>query len=87
MRKYGIALSLVSCLLLMTKATADPQACRDAVDQFTSARGDVASALRLYASCVSGSDGHDDCSTEFESLRSSQDDFESAVSGYASECQ
>jgi hypothetical protein len=87
MRKFGIVIALGSCLFLMTKATADPQACRDAVDQFNSARSEISGALRLYASCISGSDGHDDCSSEFGSLRSSQDDFETAVSEYDGECQ
>jgi hypothetical protein len=30
--------------------------------------------------------GHDDCPSEFHRLRSAQDDFESAVSSYQSDC-
>jgi hypothetical protein len=40
---------------------------------------EVSDALRHYARCISDSQGHDDCSTEFSSLKSAQDDFESAV--------
>jgi outer membrane murein-binding lipoprotein Lpp len=50
-------------------------------------KSDVASALSAYAGCIQGSDGHDDCSSEFSTLHSAQDDFESAVSEYESECQ
>lgn len=68
-------------------ATADPEGCRSAIDQFSSARSDVANNVRTYASCVSGSDGHDDCSSEFSGLQSAHDEFESAVSEYEGECQ
>jgi hypothetical protein len=67
-------------------ALADPEECRDAVDRYNSALDDVSSTLRRYASCVSSSRGHDDCSSEFRRLRNAQDDFESAVSEYESEC-
>jgi len=36
--------------------------------------------------CVSDSKGHDDCSSEFSTLHSAQDDFESAVSEYQDKC-
>lgn len=65
---------------------ADVEECREAIRSFKSARSDIADSLRRYANCVSGSDGHDDCSSEFNSLRSAQDDFEEAVSSYESEC-
>jgi hypothetical protein len=84
MRK--LIIGVLFCFLTLPGASAGPDGCRDAVDKFKSARGDVADALRSYASCVSGSDGHEDCSTEFSSLNSEHDDFESAVSEYESEC-
>ena len=80
----AIALSL---MLAETAAIADPEACRDAIDKYKSARDDVSTALQVYASCVSSSNGRDDCSSEFATLQSDQDDFESAVSEYESECQ
>jgi hypothetical protein len=70
----------------MQSVTADPESCREAVDGYNSARREVSDALRSYASCVSDSQGHDDCSSEFSQLSSAQDDFESAVSEYESEC-
>jgi hypothetical protein len=81
-----MALSLTAALTFCVSATADPEGCQSAIDQFKSARSDVSSDLGMYASCVSGSNGHDDCSSEFSSLQSAHDDFESAVSEYESEC-
>ncbi len=78
---------VLALALIGVSATADPDGCRSAVDQFKSARSDVADGIRSYASCVSSSDGHDDCSLEFSTIQSAQSDFESAVSEYESECQ
>jgi hypothetical protein len=76
-----------SLILFASSAGADPEACQDAIDQFKSARSDMASDLITYASCVSDSDGHDDCSSEFSTVQSAQSDFESAVSSYGDECE
>ena len=67
-------------------AAADPNECREAVDHYNSALSDVSTALRQYTSCLADSRGHDDCSTEFQQLQSAQDDFETAVSEYESDC-
>ena len=67
-------------------ARSDTDECRDALDHYNSARSDVSSALRQYGRCVSDSKGHDDCSSEFSTLHSAQDDFESAVSEYQDKC-
>jgi hypothetical protein len=67
-------------------ARSDTDECRDALDHYNAARSDVSSALRRYGGCVSDSKGHDDCATEFSTLRSAQDDFESAVSEYQDSC-
>jgi hypothetical protein len=69
------------------ESSADSEECRNAVDQYNSAKSEVSDALRTYASCISDSRGHDDCSSEFSKLQSVHDDFESAVSEYESECQ
>ena len=76
----------LALLTTMSAAAADPEACQEALNQLRSARSDVADALRQYVSCLNSSDGHDDCSSEFGSLQSAQDDFEFAVSSYESEC-
>jgi hypothetical protein len=60
--------------------------CEDAIDEYNSAVGEISSYLRQYANCVDGSEGQDDCSSEFRQLRSAQDEFESAVSENDSEC-
>ena len=80
---------LIAAALCMTPpmARADPAECREAVDRYNEATSEVADALRAYSRCVSDSRGHDDCSSEFSRLRSAQDDFETAVSDFESECQ
>jgi hypothetical protein len=78
---------LAALALSIRLVGAGPSECREAVDEYKSAKSDVADALRRYADCVSTSDGHEDCSVEFSTLHSAQDDFESAVSNYESECR
>jgi hypothetical protein len=82
----SIALALGIALLSGIPATADTEACRSATYVFRSARESVGDYLRRYASCVSRSNGHNDCSREFSRLRSAQDDFELAVSDFDREC-
>jgi hypothetical protein len=67
-------------------AQAGKQDCRDAIENFRTVRSDVLDAARRYASCVASSRGRDDCSSEFETLRSEHDDFEEAVSDIEMEC-
>lgn len=85
--RYIPAALCVAVAFFSATAVADPEACQDAVEQYKSARSDISSDLSSYASCVSDSDGHDDCSSEFSSLQSAQSDFETAVSNYGSECE
>ena len=80
------AVALTIVLLAGVSATADPEACRGAIRTFKSARSSVGDYLRRYASCVSQSNGHDDCSREFSGLRSAQDNFELAVSDFDRDC-
>ena len=56
-------------------ARSDTDECRDALDHYNSAKSDVSSALRHYGRCVSDSKGHEDCSSEFSTLHSAQDDL------------
>jgi hypothetical protein len=67
-------------------ARSDTDECRDALDHYNAAKSDVSSALRHYGRCVSDSKGHDDCASEFSTLHSAQDDFESAASEYQDKC-
>jgi hypothetical protein len=61
--------------------------CRDARDAYRSAQSDLTDAIHNYGRCVSQSDGHDDCSVEFSTLQSAQNDFETAVSDYDEKCR
>jgi hypothetical protein len=79
-------LCAASAVCMPLAALATPTECQDAISEYKSAKSDIATALQSYANCVSSSDGHDDCSTEFEQLKSAQDDLEGAVSNYESEC-
>lgn len=81
-----IAGAALFALVAMHSATAGTEECQDAINSYNSSRSDVFGALKAYERCVSDSDGTDDCSTEFRNLSSAQDDFESAVSDYQSNC-
>ena len=81
------AVLCVGIVVFGSTAIADPEACQEAITQFKAARSDIDSDLTSYASCVSGSDGHDDCSSEFSTMQSAQSDFETAVSSYESDCE
>lgn len=67
-------------------AAADPSDCQDAITQYNSSISDISAAVRRYTNCLSASNGHDDCSSEFRRLKSAQSDFEDAVSKYGLEC-
>jgi hypothetical protein len=67
-------------------ARSETDECRNAREHYKAARRDVSSALRHYEQCVSDNKGQDDCVTEFSTLHSAQDDFESAVSEKQSNC-
>jgi outer membrane murein-binding lipoprotein Lpp len=88
--KMRIWAAAVACGMLLALcgnvARSDTDECRDALDHYNSARSDVSSALRQYGRCVSDSKVHDDCASEFSTLHSAQDDFESAVSEYHDKC-
>jgi hypothetical protein len=78
--------ALVFAILPTSIGRADPEECAEAISKYRSALNDISDALRFYTTCLSDSRGHDDCSTEFFTLQSAQDDFESAVSSYRIEC-
>ena len=88
MKKILALMPIIALLApsVVPRVLATPSECRDAVDRYNSALDDVSDTLRRYSRCVSGSRGHDDCSSEFRRLKNAQDDFESAVSAYGSEC-
>jgi hypothetical protein len=83
MRVLGIMVlgaAAVWSVLPTSAATAD---CREATSSYNSA---ISDAIRRYTRCLSSSNGHDDCSSEFRRLKNAQSDFESAVSDFESAC-
>lgn len=61
--------------------------CESAVSDYNNAVSEIDSYVRRYVNCVSGSQGQDDCSSEFRRLKNAQSDFKSAVSDYQSYCR
>lgn len=87
MRRYGpVALGFLLICIPLPAAYADPEECQIAIDHYNEAIGDIGSALRQYAACVSDSRAHEACSVEFSTLQSAQSDFEDAVSDYGDDC-
>lgn len=82
-----VTLMILVATIASLPVTATANDCDDAVDSYNSAADDLMSALRRYASCVSSSEGKDDCSGQFSRVRSAQSDFESAVSEIDSYCE
>ena len=72
--------------LALCVGTARADDCSDAVDNYNFVTGQLSDALHRYVNCISSSRGTDDCSSEFRRVRSAQDDFESAVSQFQSNC-
>jgi len=85
-RRWLIALAPLFVLICVQAAKGEPEECQGALDTYNAAISDVASAKEDYDNCTSSNDGEDDCSSEFEGLKSAQDDLESAVSDYQANC-
>ena len=86
MRVLGIVALGAAAVLSVLPTHAATANCSDATDTYNSAISDVSDALKRYSRCLSSSNGHDACSSEFRRLKNAQSDFESAVSEYESEC-
>jgi hypothetical protein len=84
LKPLATTLPLVLIVFSIHAARAD---CSDATRTYNSAISDLSDALRRYTRCLSNSNGHDDCSSEFRRLKNAQSDFETAVSEYESECR
>ena len=85
-RCYKLSAAMIF-MVFSSAAIANSYECRNAIDRYNFVLDDVSSAMRRYTSCVADSRGHDDCYSEFRRLKSAQDDFESAVSEFKSECE
>lgn len=80
---------LIAVTILALSVSASRSAsedCREAIEKYNRAISELSFSIRRYADCVSSSRGRDDCSSEFSSLQSDQDDFETAVRRYRREC-
>lgn len=86
LRAATITIPAVLCLASATVCKADQAACSQAIVRYNSVLDDLSSTLRRYTECLSESQGKDDCSSEFRRLRSTQDDFETAVSAIRGDC-
>lgn len=84
--KYFMRLATCLALSLFLTQASYASACSDAIDAYNDAISDIDSYLKRYARCLQNSEGSDDCSSEFRKLKNAQNDFESAVSEYQSEC-
>ena len=71
-------------ILPVGKAAAD---CKQAVDAYNTAIQEISSTMKRNSRCISNSEGHDECSSEFRRLKSAQGDFESVVSDYGFQCR
>jgi hypothetical protein len=88
MRVLGIvALGIATVVWSALPTHAAKADCNDATSAYNSRQiSDLSDAIRRYTRCLSSSNGHDDCSSEFRKVKNAQSDFESAVSQYESEC-
>ena len=84
---------LLLSIFLVAATNASPQEsragtekCNDSIEGYNLAVSEVSDKLKRYSRCLSGSQGRDDCSSEFRRLRSAQNDFETAVSNYEADC-
>jgi hypothetical protein len=82
-----IALGTCALAVWCQTAHAGPIECHVAVDSYNSAIESVFNAVRQYMKCMADREGHDDCSSLFRQLQGAQDDFESAVATWRSECR
>jgi len=79
-------IGIVGLMCSTQVAFANHEDCRDAKHEYKQAKDEISDYVRRYVSCVSSSDGHDDCESEFRSLKDSQEEFEEAVQKIESEC-
>lgn len=76
----------VATINILPVATASAD-CKQTVDAYNTAIEEISSTIKRYSRCISNSEGHDECSSEFRRLRSAQGDFETAVSDYGFQCR
>jgi hypothetical protein len=65
----------------------DYSECQSVIDQYNSSIQEIDHLIRRYVQCISNSRERDDCSLEFRRLKRNQEDFESSVLQFQSECE
>jgi hypothetical protein len=87
MRTFHRLMIVIGASALVVMPAIASTDCEDAVDNYNRRKRDLLYSIPAYLRCVQSSRGHNDCSSEFNRVRSEQDDFERAVRGYRSECE
>lgn len=80
-------LSIGLLVFAPARTIADQADCDRAASRYNAAVNNVGLALQRFSSCTASSGGRDNCSREFNRLKSADDDFEDAVSSYRSDCK
>lgn len=89
---YDLARKTPNSKLLLKAYGGGNSTCQRAIAEYNDAADDINTALRGYNSCLRSSTtapsySKDDCSSEFNRLKSAQDDFESAVGEMENYCR
>ncbi len=87
--KWSIATFLFATLILPvwpTAASADPDSCRQALDQFDKAQNALATIITPYSNCIAYSNGHQRCADQFAALQNAQSQYQAAVADYERNC-
>lgn len=86
----AIEVAVLSTGLLVIAApplVADEEDCARAASHYNATLNDVSVALQHFSNCTATSGGRDNCSREFDRVKSTGDDFKDAVSSYRSDCK
>ncbi len=68
---FAISLSYTG----FANARTDQSECQEAIGRYSRASREISEFARIYDNCIWNSRGHNDCSSEFSSLRDAQDDY------------
>jgi hypothetical protein len=77
---------LILAAFTCAPAFANRSECNDAIEKYNSVIDDLSSTLQRYTRCVKGSEGKEDCSSEFRRLRNVQSEFEDTVNAVRNDC-
>lgn len=81
------ALSLGLAALAPSALIADEDDCARSTTRYNAALNNAQSTLGRVQACTASSAGRDDCSREFDRLKSAGDDDKDAVSDFRSDCK